>query len=292
MVLFPNCKINLGLNIIRKRTDGYHDLETIFYPAKWTDALEIIEAKTPGDEIQFTHSGLDIDVSLQNNLCFKAYQLIKKDFPKLPSLKMHLHKNVSIGAGLGGGSSDGAFTLKLLNQKFNLGLSTEKLLDYAIQLGSDCPFFIINKSCFAQGRGEILEPIDLDLSPYKIFITNPPGVQINTAWAFSKITPSLPAKSIMEIIQQPVDTWRGEIKNDFEEVIFERYPHIRTIKENFYNAGALYSSMSGSGSSVFALFTKDAKPGLESLLDNVVDKDFKRLASWQYLSRWPFEAIL
>ncbi|HEY1870941.1 MAG TPA: 4-(cytidine 5'-diphospho)-2-C-methyl-D-erythritol kinase [Chitinophagaceae bacterium] len=263
MVLFPNCKINVGLNIIRKRIDGYHDLETVFYPTKRTDALEIIEADRSNDEVQFTSSGLDIEVSLQNNLCFKAYQLIKKDFPDLPSVKMHLHKKVPIGAGLGGGSSDGAFTLKLLNQKFNLGLSTEKLLDYAIQLGSDCPFFIINKPCFAQGRGEKLESINLDLSSYQILITNPQDVQINTAWAFSKIIPSLPAKPIKEIIQQPVEMWRDELKNDFEEVVFERYPNIRKIKENFYNAGAIYSSMSGSGSSIFAIFNKEAKIELE-----------------------------
>jgi 4-diphosphocytidyl-2-C-methyl-D-erythritol kinase len=273
VVVFPNCKINLGLNIIRKRPDGYHDLETIFYPTKLTDALEIIETDYANEEIQFTNSGLDIDVSLQNNLCFKAYQLIKKDFSHLPSIKMHLHKRMWMGAGLGGGSSDGAFTLKLLNQKFNLGLSTEKLLEYALQLGSDCPFFIINKPCFATGRGEIIEPIDLDLSSYRIFITNPPGIQINTAWAFSKVTTSLPAKPIKEVIQQPVETWRNELKNDFEEIVFERCPQIGMIKENFYNAGAIYCSMSGSGSSVFALFNKDTNFEQDLLYNSFVDKD-------------------
>jgi len=292
VVSFANAKINLGLNIIRKRPDGYHDLETVFYPIKWSDALEVIESDRSGEDIQFTSSGLDINTALQDNLCYKAYQLIKNDFPQLPPIKMHLHKKVLTGAGLGGGSSDGAFTLKLLNQKFGLGLSQEELIGYALQLGSDCPFFVINKPCFGSGRGEILEPIDLDLSPYHIFITRPPGVQISTVWAFSKITASLPIQPIKEIIQLPVERWRNKLKNDFEEIVSDRYPQVRTIKENFYNAGAVYCSMSGSGSSIFALFNKNAEPELGLLFDNVVDKDSDRLVAWQDLSRSPFESIL
>ena len=251
MVTFPNCKINLGLNIVGKRNDGYHDLETVFYPLQIKDAVEVIE----DESFHFSLSGLTFDGESENNLCVKAYQLLKKDFPSLATIKMHLHKAIPIGAGLGGGSADGAFTLKLLNKKFNLGLSEEQLIKYSLLLGSDCPFFIINKPCFATGRGEILEMIDLDLSNYKLLVVNP-GIHINTAWAFSNIKPLTPKISVKEIIQQPIGRWKDELKNDFEEPAFEKHPEIKKIKEEMYNAGAIYSSMSGSGSSVFGIFEK------------------------------------
>ena len=266
MVLFPNCKINLGLNIIRKRSDGFHDIETVFYPIRLHDALEIIPTEknlqsSPPDRvsragilnIQYSHSGLSIDSDESNNLCIKAFELLKKDFPRVASVKMHLHKTIPIGGGLGGGSSDAAFTLKMLDQKFNLGLTTKKLLDYALQLGSDGPFFIINKPCFASGRGEFLEPVKLNLSAFKFVIVNP-QIHVSTARAFSQTTLSLPLKPIKEIIQQPVETWRADLKNDFEEIIFKQYPEIKTIKEKLYEAGAVYSSMSGSGSTVYGIF--------------------------------------
>ena len=233
MILFPNCKINLGLNILKKRDDGFHDLETVFYPLMLKDVLEIIpttnnQHQTPNTkqvllettnskfEIpSFSSSGLTIHGDSSTNLCVKAYQLLKKDFPNLPSIKIHLHKAIPIGAGLGGGSADGAFTLRLLNEKFNLKLSTEQLIQYALQLGSDCPFFIINQPHFATARGEVLSPIQLDLSAYKFVIVNP-GIHVNTGWAFSTITPSIPKKSIQQIIQQPITTWRNELINDFE----------------------------------------------------------------------------
>ena len=205
MIVFPNCKINLGLNILRKRRDGYHDLETIFYPLRLFDVLEIIDLPEEVPALSFSTSGSTIQGSNNDNLCVKAYELLKKNHPALPSAKIHLHKAIPTGAGLGGGSADAAFTLKLLNEKFGLQLTIHQLIDHALQLGSDCPFFIINKPVFAEGRGEIMEPIALDLSVYKFIIVNP-GLHINTAKAFSGITPALPAKSVKEIIRQPDST--------------------------------------------------------------------------------------
>ena len=252
MVSFPNSKINLGLSIIGKRSDGYHDLETIFYPIAIKDAIEIIEKK----DIQFSISGLAIAGEQQNNLCIKAYYLLKKDFPQLPPVQMHLHKSIPIGAGLGGGSADGAFTLQLLNKKFDLSLSEKQLIQYASQLGSDCPFFIFSKPCFATGRGELLEQIDLDLSAYKILIVHP-GIHISTAWAFSNVNRTSTAKLLKRIIQQPISTWKDKLINDFEEPVFSQFPQIKNIKDEMYNAGAIYSSMSGSGSAVYGIFEKD-----------------------------------
>ena len=253
MIAFPNCKINLGLNIIAKRTDGYHDLETVFYPLQLKDAVEIIQSEITNLSI----SGLPVDGNATDNLCIKAYHLLKNDFPDLPPVNIHLHKIIPLGAGLGGGSSDGAFMLKLINDKFNLQLSSDELLTYAKQLGSDCPFFILNKSSYATGRGENLEEINLNLTGYKIIIIYP-EIQINTGWAFSNIKPVIPAKSIKEIIKQSVSTWKEELKNDFETPVFSKYPEIKKIKDNLYNAGALYSSMSGSGSSVFGIFNSSS----------------------------------
>lgn len=267
MVTFPNGKINLGLNIVNKRTDGYHDIETVFYPIKLNDAIEVIEKKN----IHFSVSGLAIEGDRENNLSIKAFQLLKNDFPQLPPVHLHLHKTIPMGAGLGGGSADGAFTLKLLNKKFDLGLSQKQLIDYSLQLGSDCPFFISNKPCFATGRGELLEQIDLDLSNYKIVIVHP-GVHVSTAWAFSTIRAVAPKKSVKEIIKQPIETWKNELKNDFEEPVFNKYPEIKKIKDDLYTAEAIYSSMSGSGSAVYGLFKKD-KPVALSFPGNYFIKE-------------------
>jgi len=252
MVSFPNCKINLGLNIVNKRDDGYHDLETVFFPIHLKDSLEIIEK----EKFEFSTSGFSIEGEPEKNLCIKAYNLLKKDFPQLSAVKMHLHKAIPMGAGLGGGSADGAFTLKLLNKKFDLSLSEKQLINYSLQLGSDCPFFILNKPCFATGRGEILEQTELDLSEYKFLIVQPP-VHVSTAWAFSTIKSLKPVKSIKQIIQQSISTWKAELINDFEKPVFERYPEIKNIKDKLYDAGAIYTSMSGSGSSVYGIFKKD-----------------------------------
>ena len=206
MIVFPNCKINLGLHILRKRADGYHDLETVFYPVRFTDILELIPDRSTNDQpVTYSQSGLEIQGNPLDNLCVKAYQLLKKDYPALPPVKMHLHKVIPTGAGLGGGSADAAFSLQLLNDYFKLELSTDQLLHYALSLGSDCPFFILNK----------------------------------------------PA--------QPVSSWAEELVNDFEKPIFYQYPEIAAIKDELYRAGAVYASMSGSGSTVYGLFT-DGKP--------------------------------
>lgn len=258
MIVFPNCKINLGLNILRKRSDGYHELETIFYPIPFTDILEITEYREPerSSFIPFTISGLAVRGDASSNLCMKAYKMLKKAFPRLPHIQMHLHKVIPAGAGLGGGSANGAFVLKLLNEKFGLGLTIQQLLKYADELGSDCPFFIINKPCFAAGRGELLEEIKLDLSAYKLIIVNP-GIHLDTGRAFLNISPVIPEKSVKEIISSPIEKWKDELQNDFEKVIFKQHREIVDIKNNLYRAGAIYASMSGSGSTVYGIFGKD-----------------------------------
>jgi 4-diphosphocytidyl-2-C-methyl-D-erythritol kinase len=257
MVTFPNCKINIGLNIIGKRSDGYHNLETIFYPIQIKDAVEIIESDNESDII-FTSTGNIVDVKDDDNLCVKAYLLLKKDFPQIPSIKVHLHKNIPMGAGLGGGSADASAVLLLLNKKFNLNISPKKLIDYALQLGSDCPFFIINKPCFATGRGEILEEILLDLSVCKIMIVNP-NIHVNTGEAFSDLKQNnfSPIGELKQQIKQDITTWKNVIKNDFEKPIFKKYPEIEKIKNTLYENGAIYSAMSGSGSSVYGIFEKE-----------------------------------
>ena len=227
MISFPNAKINLGLNITEKREDGYHNLETIFLPVSIQDALEIITTENSNQEIEFTFSGLNIIGDINENLCVRAYHLLKRDF-QIPSIKMHLHKAVPMGAGLGGGSADGAFTLALLNEKFELNLSSQHLVDYALHLGSDCPFFIINKPCFAMGRGEIMQEISLDLTQYEIVIINP-NIHISTAKAFSKISPKTQLKSVQKIIHQPIETWKNELINDFEKALISDYPIIQHI---------------------------------------------------------------
>lgn len=256
MVSFPNSKINLGLNILRKREDGYHDLETLFYPLAFTDVLEIIENKDGAEAVAFSTSGLRIDGKEEDNLCIKAWHLLKHDHPGLPPVKMHLHKAIPMGAGLGGGSSDGAFTLKLLNDKFGLGISADQLMDYAAALGSDAPFFIRNKPAYATGRGEVLEPIAVDLSAYYIVLVNP-GIHVNTSWAFSQLRPSVPNKNIRNIINQPIQSWKDELVNDFESPVMKEYPAIKKLKDELYSMGALFASMSGSGSSVYGIFEKE-----------------------------------
>ncbi|GGA94308.1 4-(cytidine 5'-diphospho)-2-C-methyl-D-erythritol kinase [Puia dinghuensis] len=255
MVLFPNCKINLGLYVLYKRADGYHDLSTVFYPLPVKDVLEIIRSDTN----QFTAYGIPIPGDPTANLCEKAYQLLRKDFPTLPPVHIHLYKNIPIGAGLGGGSADGAFTLLGLNSTFQLGLSPDQLIDYAAQLGSDCPFFILNKPCLGGGRGEQLQPITLDLSAYSFVLVNP-GIHISTAQAFSLCTPDDAILPIEDIISQPVHTWKEQLHNDFEFPVFQLHPELREIKTTLYAHGALYASLTGSGSSFYGIFEKHNTP--------------------------------
>lgn len=251
MVTFPPCKINLGLGVIRKREDKYHDIETCFYPIPLTDVLEVLPATT----VSFEISGNAIPGDASDNLCLKAYRLLQKDFD-LPPVKIFLHKVIPSGAGLGGGSSDGAHTLRLLNEVSRLGLSLEKLKAYALQLGSDCPFFIEDMPMLGSGRGEELTPISVDLSG-KFIVLVKPDVHVSTAEAYAGVTPAVPLTRIKDILEkQPIATWRNVLINDFEKSVFEKHPKIGAIKEKFYQHGALYASMSGSGSAVFGIFEK------------------------------------
>ena len=254
MVVFPNGKINIGLQVVEKRTDGYHNIQTIFYPINTRDIVEIITVNSD-KEITYTQSGLHIDGNTDHNLCVKAYHLLKRDFNHLPHIQLHLHKAIPMGAGLGGGSADGAFTLKLLNNKYQLNLSESQLISYALELGSDCPFFILNNASYATGRGENLNPINLDLSDYKILIINP-GIHVNTGWAFSQLTPHHPDLDLIEAVSKPVWEWKNRITNDFEPSVFKMHPAIAELKSHLYEKGALYASMSGSGSSVYGIFDK------------------------------------
>ena len=263
MVVFPNCKINLGLQILAKRNDGFHNIETVFYPIQLKDALEIISFDNT-EQVIFSSSGYPINGNTKDNLCLRAYYLLKKDFPHLPFVKIHLHKNIPMGAGLGGGSADAAFTLQLLNNLFCLNIPVNRLLDYSLQLGSDCPFFIMNTPCLGLGRGELLEEIKLDLSAYKIVIVNP-GIHINTGEAFANLnleTNDPNYISLKNIIQQPIETWQHNLKNDFEIPVFKKHPVIKNIKEALYKQGAIYAAMSGTGSTVFGLFKKEESPDL------------------------------
>ncbi len=263
MVVFPNCKINIGLRIGSKRADGYHNLSTIFIPIPLTDAIEIIPATSAtGKQVIYSQSGITIDGSEADNLCIKAYHLLQKDFPLLPAVRMHLHKNIPMGAGLGGGSADATFTLRLLNNLFQLNLSTSQLINYSLQLGSDCPFFVINKPCFATGKGEILEELMVDLSAYKIMLINP-GIHISTGWAFKQLQLSgthSDAYNLTAIIKEPIATWKNNLTNDFEFPVFQLHPEIKKIKEVLYSNGAQYAAMSGSGSTIFGIFEKNAIP--------------------------------
>ncbi len=261
MIRFPNCKINLGLEIKAKRADGFHDLETVFYPLGIRDVLEIIPAhKEQVESVVYAGSGLVVEGSSDQNLCVKAYRLLKKDFPGLPPIQLHLHKTIPTGAGLGGGSADAAFALQLLNEMFNLNLSSAQLAGYAIFLGSDCPFFLLNQPAIASGRGERLEKISLDLSGYSVLLVHP-GIHINTGWAFSQLTlRSTAGYSLGAKINQPVSTWKYNLFNDFEAPVFYAHPEIKNIKQMMYEEGAIYASMSGSGSSVYGIFEKNTVP--------------------------------
>ena len=253
MILFPHAKINLGLNVVSRRTDGFHNIETIFYPVDLTDNLEFVIA--PDNKTKFSNSGIKIDNN-KNNLCLKAYNLLKEKHD-LPSLHIHLDKIIPVGAGLGGGSSDAASMIKGLNDFFKLGLSVNEMSQYSSVLGSDCPFFIYNKPLHAKGKGDILTDINLTLKGYYIYLVYP-NILVSTKDAYSGVQPATPDLSLNDIIRKPVVQWKDIIKNDFEISVFKSFPVIGEIKEKLYQKGALYASMSGSGSSVYGIF--DYKP--------------------------------
>ncbi|HXD94892.1 MAG TPA: 4-(cytidine 5'-diphospho)-2-C-methyl-D-erythritol kinase [Bacteroidia bacterium] len=258
MICFPNAKINLGLNIVEKRSDGFHNIETVFYPINWCDAIEVIENKEfqKGDEkTNLSLSGIVVEGNTQDNLIVKAYKLLDA-VHNLPPIKTHLHKVIPMGAGLGGGSSDAAFFIKLLNNKFSLNLPATEQLNFAKQLGSDCAFFIENKPVYASGKGDVFTEVEIDLSQYCIVIVYP-AVHSNTALAYKGVVLVKPQKNIQLIIASDIKNWKEDLVNDFEKTIFLQHPELQNIKNTFYSKGALYASMSGSGSAVYSILKND-----------------------------------
>lgn len=255
VISYPNAKINLGLNVVRKRADGFHDIESVFYPVPWYDILEIVPEREGKGKVTFTFSGISIPSDGKPNLCERVYALMHDEFG-LFSVKMHLHKVVPIGAGLGGGSADAAFAAVMLNDMFELGLLEERLEAIVSQVGSDCPFFIKNKPAYVTGRGEVLQSFDLDLSGYWIVLVNP-NIHIGTKEAYAGITPSEPKLSLKELLSKDVSEWKNGVKNDFEASIFPNHPEIEKVKSQLYEFGADYASMTGSGSTVFGLFENE-----------------------------------
>ena len=257
MITFPIAKINLGLNVVEKRPDGYHNLETVFYPVPIKDALEVypMDADFPSDvDCDLKVTNIHIEGDEQKNLVVKAYNLLKQDFPTLPRIHTHLYKGIPTQAGMGGGSSDCGFMITLLNSQFQLGLSQQQMINYAAKLGADCAFFIVNTPSYAEGIGEVLSPVDLDLSGWYLSVVRP-AIPVSTKEAFSLITPSHPAKNCRDVVMQPIETWRNDLTNDFEKSVFALHPEIGAIKDRLYEMGAVYAAMSGSGSSLFGLFT-------------------------------------
>lgn len=253
MICFPNAKINLGLNVVSKRPDGYHNIETVFYPIPVKDALEIVAA----DTLSFSQTGIQVDAPMEKNLVIKALNLLKTKY-EIPPLEIHLMKAIPFGAGLGGGSADAAFMLKLLNDFCQLNIGPDELEKTAAAIGADCPFFIRNTPVFATGTGNIFEPVDISLSGYHFCLIKP-DVAVSTPEAYSLVTPEAPPVSLKEIIGKPVSEWKELMVNDFEKSVFAKHPLIGEIKEALYRAGAVYASMSGSGSSVFGLFEKPTR---------------------------------
>ena len=267
MIVFPNAKINIGLNIVSKRNDGFHNIETVFYPVRYDDILEVIEVEDDTVEVKkktkkeiaikpvnFLQTGIKIPGIPEDNICVKAYRLLEVDY-ELPLIDVYLQKIIPTGAGLGGGSSDGAYMLRVLNDLFNIGLKTDKFINYAQKLGSDCPFFLHNKPVYANGKGNQFDEIKLDLSDLFIVLITPP-IHISTVEAYTKITPSVPGYSLKDIIKQPIENWKKKIKNDFEPKTFRKFPLLNSIKKDLYTKGALYASMSGSGSTIYGIFSK------------------------------------
>jgi 4-diphosphocytidyl-2-C-methyl-D-erythritol kinase len=256
MITFPVAKINLGLNVVEKRADGYHNLQTVFYPVPIMDALEIVPMSDgfPSDvDCDLKVTNITIEGDEQRNLVVRAYHLLKADFPELPRVHAHLWKGIPTQAGMGGGSSDCGYMIRLLNETFDMGLSSEQMQQYAARLGADCAFFIESSACYAEGIGERLQPIDLDLSGWHIGVVRP-DIPVPTKEAFSRIHPHYPALNCRDVVKQPVETWRDRLTNDFEESVFALHPEIGAVKEQLYKMGATYAAMSGSGSALFGLF--------------------------------------
>jgi 4-diphosphocytidyl-2-C-methyl-D-erythritol kinase len=252
MVVFPKAKINLGLRITGRRIDGYHNIETLFYPVGLCDALEFVESADGTGRDILTVTGIDVGISAGENIVMKAVARLRKDF-SFPWLSIHLHKAIPHGAGLGGGSSDAACLIKSINRHFSLSINNNDLRAIALEIGSDCPFFIQGEPAFATGRGEVFEPADHILSGLYLILVNP-KVGIGTGEAYSNSHPALPEVSLSDLVTQDMDKWKDTITNDFEEYAFKKHPVIREIKDSLYSSGAIFSLMSGSGSTVYGLF--------------------------------------
>jgi 4-diphosphocytidyl-2-C-methyl-D-erythritol kinase len=252
MVVFPFCKVNIGLSVVERRNDGYHNIESLFYPVDLTDILEVVESDDGKNH--FVMTGLSLDGDPSQNLCVKAYDQLSKEF-LIPPVRIHLHKNIPAGAGLGGGSSDAAFMLRCINELFDLEVSKEDLFLHAMQIGSDCGFFMQDSPAIVKGRGESLSPLNISLSNYKIVIIKP-DIHIKTANAYAGIVPGKSEYPIAGIISRPVSEWQGNLINDFEQNILKNHPKINDIKTKLQNAGALFVSMTGSGSAVYGIFEK------------------------------------
>jgi 4-diphosphocytidyl-2-C-methyl-D-erythritol kinase len=256
MIVYPNAKINIGLNIVEKRPDGYHNLETVFYPINLLDALEITVADKQEKKCTIKVSGEILAGRPEDNLVVKAYNALKELFPdKVKPVEAHLHKHIPSGAGLGGGSSDAAFTLKLLNEKFQLDLSDEQLQKIAANIGADCSFFIKNKPVFAQGIGDVFTELDLSLKG-KVIVLVKPDIGVSTKDAYAMINPKKPEFPLTELLKQPIEQWKDNVVNDFEKSVFRKYPEIAAIKDRLYDLDAIYAAMSGSGSAVFGIFNQ------------------------------------
>jgi len=254
MISFPNAKINLGLRVVSRRSDGYHNIETVMLPVTFRDVLEILP--TGDNQVEFTQTGIEIPGEAFGNLCIKAWKLFKKRTGQAGA-KIHLHKAIPPGSGLGGGSSDAAATLILLNHLFHENMDESELLEMAAQLGSDCPFFIRNRPALATGRGEILDDIELPVEDKEIFLVLP-GINVSTAWAYSHITPCAPAMPVGEVVKGDISLWRKMLVNDFEIPVFDAFPMLKAIRDQLYATGAIYAAMSGSGSAIFGIY--DAFP--------------------------------
>jgi 4-diphosphocytidyl-2-C-methyl-D-erythritol kinase len=268
MITFPNAKINLGLSIVEKRSDGYHNLETVFYPIPLEDALEVTISGSDNDNKTILHqSGITIYGNTEDNLVMKAYRLLESEGYKMKPVEINLHKNIPSGAGLGGGSADAAFMITLLNKVFSLGMNEDTMEMYAARLGADCAFFVRNRPTFAEGIGEIFSPVNLSLAGYKLAVVKP-DIFVSTREAFSLVSPQRPELSPHDIVTRPIDEWRNLLVNDFEKSVFALHPEIAAIKNRLYDFGALYAAMSGSGSSVFALFAPDIEISLPEFPDS------------------------
>ena len=275
MITFPLAKINLGLNVVERRPDGYHNLQTVFMPVPLTDALEVheMDAAFPSEvDCDLKVTNIAVEGDEQRNLVVRAYNMLKSEFPQMPRVHAHLRKDIPTQAGMGGGSSDCAAMLLLLNRMFSLGLTQQQLIDRAARLGADCPIFILNRPAYAEGIGEKLTPIELSLQDYYLAIVRP-NIPVPTKEAFSRITPHMPAKNCLDIVRQPIDTWRHELVNDFEESVFALHPEIGAVKQRLYDLGAVYAAMSGSGSALFGIFKKE--PALEGEFQGMYKKVVK-----------------